>query len=137
MSESGDGQKSAGARGGTSPLEWVVAGVSALVVLGTAGFLVREATGPSSPPLITVQVDTVVRAGQGWLVEFQARNSGHSTAAGLVIEGELTSDTGAVEKSEMIIDYVPARGKRQGGLFFSHDPRQNRLDIRPKGYERP
>lgn len=132
-----EGEERAGARRGTSPLEWVVAGVSALIVLGTAGFLVREASSPPSPPRITVEVDSVVRAGQAWLVEFQARNSGHSTAAGLVIEGELMSDTGTVEKSVVTIDYVPARGKSKGGLFFTHDPRQNRLELRPKGYSRP
>ncbi len=132
-----DGERPPRARGGTSPLEWVVAGLSALVVLGAAGFLVREAFGPSSPPRITIEADSVVRAGQGYLVEFRVRNGGRTTAAGLVVEGKLDGGTGPAETGEVTIDYVPAGGTRSAGLFFTRDPREGRLEIRPKGYDRP
>ncbi len=132
------GRRESGSPDGTSGLEWVVAGLSALIVLGTAGFLVMDAFRiPPSPPRITIEVDSVVRAGPGYLVEFRARNSGQTTAAGLVIEGEIKGDTGTVEKGEVTIDYVPSEGVRKGGLFFTRDPRQHRLEIRPKGYDRP
>jgi len=122
----------------TSPLEWVVAGLSLLLVLGVAAFLLRDAfSKPPSPPRITFEVDSVVRAGRGWLVEFRARNQGRTTAAGVEVEGELLADTGSVETSAVTIDYVPAGGSTGAGLFFSSDPRRYRLELRPKGYDRP
>lgn len=137
MSESRRGEAKGGGEG-TSPLEWLVAALSALLVLGTIAFLLHAALGsPATPPRITIQVDSVVRAGPGWLVEFRARNDGETTAAGLVVEGELRAGTGPVEKSQVTIDYVPARGVRRGGLFFTEDPRRHRLRIRPLGYDRP
>jgi uncharacterized protein (TIGR02588 family) len=143
MSGPAEGERDGGrgerrSREGTSPLEWVVAGLGTLLVLGTAGFLVRDAaSGSSSPPRITVAVDSVLPAGAGYLVEFTARNGGETTAAGLVVEGEMRSGDGSVERSEVTIDFLPAGGSRRAGLFFSEDPRGHRLEIRPKGYDRP
>ena len=122
----------------TSPWEWVVGVVSALLVLGAAGFMMYEGfTAPESPPRITLQVDTVIEAEHGYVVEFRASNEGYSTAAGLLVQGELKSDTGTVETSEATIDYVPSQSHRSGGLFFSEDPRRYTLELRPKGYDRP
>ncbi len=124
--------------GAASPLEWVVAAASALLVLGAAGFLLWQGSrAPASPPRITVQVDSVVRASSGWLVEFSARNDGTTTAAKLVVEGELRGGDGEAETSEATLDYVPARGSERGGLYFTRDPRRGRLTLRPLGYERP
>ena len=121
-----------------SPLEWVIAGVSALLVLGTIAFLLHDAlSGPSTPPQVTVHADTVLRAGPGWLVEFRATNGGQTTAAGLTVEGTLEADTGTVERSEVTIDYVPAQGSRRGGLYFTRDPGRHRLQLRATGYDRP
>lgn len=121
-----------------SSLEWGVAAASALLVLGSAGFLLREAAStPPTPPRITLGIDSVVRTGEFYSVEFHARNDGGTTAAGLRIEGELSGDSGTVEKSETTLDYVPVQGKRGGGLLFTHDPRRGRLRLRPTGYDRP
>jgi uncharacterized protein (TIGR02588 family) len=136
MSESG-GEEGDG-KNPVSPWEWVAAGVSALLVLGVVGIMLHEGLdAPSTPPLIDVRVDSVIAVSGGYLVEFTAHNSGQSTAAGVTIEGELKADTGAVEKSGVTIDYVPAEAHRKGGLYFSKNPRQYRLEIRPRGYDRP
>lgn len=127
-----------GKRDQTSPLEWVVAGVSTLLVLATVAFLLYDALGsPDLPPRITVEVDSVVAVGGSYLVEFRAHNAGQETAAGLVVEGAIHGDTGVVERSRVTVDYVPAQGTRKGGLFFTRDPRGGRLEIRPLGYGRP
>jgi len=132
--ESGETQ----AREMPSPLEWAVGAVSLALVLAVAGFILNDAVrNPASPPRITFEVDSIVRAGRGHLVEFRARNTGRSTAAGVEVEGELLGDTGSVETTQVTIDYVPARGTTAAGLFFSEDPRRYRLEIRPKGYDRP
>ena len=122
----------------TSVWEWVVAAISTALVLGAIGFMLYEALSePPSPPRITVQVDSVVATSAGYIVEFTAENSGQTTAQGVEIEGELRSDTGTVQTSSATIGYVPQNASRQGGLFFTEDPRNYRLELRPKGYDRP
>lgn len=141
--ESGQGQDHGGSgatgdRAQPSRWEWLTAAVSTILVLGVIGFMGYQALStPDVPPLIAIEMDSVMVGGQGYLVEFRARNSGQRTAASLLVEGELRADTGLVEKSEATIDYVPAQGHRRGGLYFSNDPRRYRLEIRPKGYDRP
>lgn len=135
---SGDAEREdRGGRPIASPLEWAVAALSVLLVLGAAGFLIRNAVRAPTPPRITLQVDSVVRAGEHYLVAFRAHNAGQTTAAGLTVEGEVQGDSGTVEKSQATIDYVPARGSRPGGLFFTGDPGRGSLRLRPMGYERP
>ena len=115
-----------------------MAGLSALVVIGAIGYLVYDGVrSPSTPPDVTIEVDSVRRSGSGYLIEFQARNAGRGTAADLRVEGELRADTGSVEISQVTIAYLPPLGVRRAGLFFTHDPRQYRLRLRPLGYEVP
>jgi uncharacterized protein (TIGR02588 family) len=122
----------------TSTMEWIVAAVSALLVLGVIGFLVYDGVAsPKTPPDITVQVDSIQPAGPGFVVIFQARNDGHNTAADVIIEGELMADSGPVEKSETTIDYVPAGGQQRAGLYFTRDPRRLKLRLRAHGYREP
>lgn len=139
MAESRKGKNGSGSgSGGTSAGEWIVAAVSGLLVLGAMGVLLHEAiTERPTPPRIEVAVDSVARSGSGYVAEFTARNSGNQTAAGLSIAGELRSDTGSVERSEVTIDYLPARSTIRGGLFFREDPRRYVLEIRPLGYGEP
>ena len=118
--------------------EWIAAAASLLLVLGAIGFLLFDArNSPRSAPSIRIAIDSIITAGDGLLVEFHARNAGTTTAAGVRVEGRLSSDSGVVETSEVTLDYVPGESARSAGLFFSLDPREHRLDIRPTGYERP
>ena len=71
------------------------------------------------------------------LVEFRAVNEGGEPAAQLVIEGELIGPDGPVETAETTLDYAPPRSHRDGGLFFSRDPRAFELRLRAKGYVKP
>lgn len=121
----------------TSTAEWIVAAVSAALVIGVVGFLIYDGVRPLTPPNVTIEVDSVRTAGLGYLVLFRARNSGRGTAADVVVEGELAADSGRVETSETTIDYVPAGGVQRGGLYFEHDPRQLRLRLRAQGYRDP
>ena len=122
----------------TSVSEWIVALFSAAMVLALLGFLVYQGVAsPRTPPDVTIVVDSIQKAGQGYLVLFRARNGGRTTAAEVLVEGELEVDTGKVERSETTIDYVPARGEQEGGLYFRGDPRRFRLRLRAHGYRDP
>jgi uncharacterized protein (TIGR02588 family) len=118
--------------------EWIVAIFSAALVFALLGFLIYDGVGaPRTAPDITIEVDSVHRVGPGFLVLFRARNSGRTTAAGVLVEGELEADSGKVETSETTIDYVPAEGEQRGGLYFSRDPRRTPLRLRAHGYRDP
>ena len=49
----------------------------------------------------------------------------------------LGTDGGTIETSDTTLDYLPGRSEREGGLFFSRDPRGFDLRLRPKGYMKP
>lgn len=120
------------------PWEWVVALFGLVLVLGSFGFTMYQViAGDTSPPDITLHAEAIMPAGNSYLVQIRVRNRGGSTAAQLVIEGALTHDSGGIETSETILDYVPAHSYRIGGLFFTHDPRQFLLQLRAKGYVEP
>jgi uncharacterized protein (TIGR02588 family) len=117
---------------------WGIGMLGLILVFGSIVFMLYEAiAGDSSPPDISVQVNSVLPGRNGFLVEFQAINSGGSTAEGLTIEGELRNGTESIETSDTTIEYVPSHSRRGGGLFFSSDPRQYELRLRAKGYETP
>jgi uncharacterized protein (TIGR02588 family) len=117
---------------------WGIALLGLALVLGSIVFVLYEAAaGDSSPPDVTVQVDSIHPTRNGFLVEFRAVNEGGSTAEGLTVEGELRDGTESVETSHTTIEYVPSHSEREGGLFFTLDPRRYELQLRAKGYERP
>jgi uncharacterized protein (TIGR02588 family) len=117
---------------------WGIGLLGLILVLGSIGFALYEAVaGDSSPPDVTVQVVEILPAQNGFLVEFRAINEGGTTAAGLTVEGELRDGTEVVEASDTTVEYIPSHSEREGGLFFTLDPRQYELQLRAKGYETP
>ncbi len=117
---------------------WGIGLLGLALVLGSIGFALYEAVaGNSSPPDVTVQVIEILPAQNGFLVEFRVVNEGGTTAAGLTIEGELRNGTEIVEASDTTVEYVPSHSEREGGVFFTRDPRQYELQLRAKGYETP
>ena len=132
------------ARGaGTEPrqiplLEWLIAGVGALLVAGTIAYLVVHALWrDQTPPDVRIVAQRVLAVEHHHLVEFRAVNRGGEPAAQLLVEGELIGPEGPVETAEATLDYLPPGSHRDGGLFFSRDPRQFALRLRAKGYARP
>ncbi|MBD0306030.1 MAG: hypothetical protein ICV76_05695 [Nitrospiraceae bacterium] len=122
----------------TPLVEWVAAGLGLLLLLGTLGFLgYKEFTETSTPPDVTVHVETIQPARTGYLVTIRAVNHGGQTAAGLWVSGTLRDGGTAVETSRARFQYVPAESERRGGLYFSRDPRALELSLRAEGYERP
>jgi uncharacterized protein (TIGR02588 family) len=117
---------------------WGIGMLGLVLVLGSIGFALYEAAaGDSSPPDVTVEVMEILPAQNGFLVEFRVINEGGTTAAGLTVEGELRDGAEIVEASDTTVEYVPSHSERQGGLFFTQDPRQYELQLRAKGYEAP
>jgi uncharacterized protein (TIGR02588 family) len=120
------------------PLEWLVAGIGALLVAGTIGYLVVQALWrDQTPPDVRIVAQRVLALEYHHLVEFRAVNRGGEPAAQLLVEGELIGPEGPVETAEATLDYLPPGSHRDGGLFFRRDPRQFELRLRAKGYAEP
>ena len=122
----------------TSKWEWVSAAIGLLIVLGTVGFLGYKAvtTDPLAPDVTLDHIGTERTSG-GHVVKFRARNSGPSTASGLSISGALLDGAQVIEESEVVLDYLPPRAEREGGLIFRSDPAGYELRLEAKGYLDP
>lgn len=117
---------------------WGIAIVGLALVTASIAFMLYEAVaGDSSPPDITVHVDATLQIRNGYLVRFRAVNEGGATAEGVTVEGVLRNGTVVIETGNTVLEYVPAHSEREGGLFFTSDPRQYQLQVRAKGYENP
>lgn len=119
---------------------WLVAGVGAVLVLGTAGYLTFQSIhAPSDPPAITLSVSHMKAVPNGYVVVVNAHNSGGETAAGLKVTGVLKRNGQLLDQNEFTLDYLPASSSRHGGLFFTHDPQAAgvTLQLQPSGYSKP
>lgn len=120
-------------------LEWAAAAVGLLLVVGSIGFVLYKAAAETGiPPILTVTADSVTPVENGWLVKFTLENKGEKNAADVAVEGKIRQE-GAEdpETSTITIDYAPANSKREGGLFFSVNPAEHKLELRALGYREP
>lgn len=119
-------------------MEWLVAAIGLILVVGAVGFLIYKAVGEKdAPPNIVVSVDSIIPRGDKFLVNFRVKNSGATTAAALTIEGELKNGEQSIEVSTATLAYAPSNSERKGGLFFSENPQNFDLQIRATGFEEP
>lgn len=124
--------------GESSLLEWMMAVVGLIIVGGVLGFLIyRGATKSDAPPNLKVEVESITKTGENYLVNFRVFNTGETTAAAVTIEGELKSGEKAEETSDVSLTYVPGQSQRRGGLIFTKNPNDFQIRIRAKGYEQP
>lgn len=115
----------------TPLLEKIVAFLGFVLVVWVLAVIVLEAKRfDEKPPEIVIRTEDVIAVAGGYLLRFEAKNQGSSATADLVIEG-VNGD----EKSQVMFDYIPAHSKREGGLFFSQDPKGAKL--RALGYQAP
>jgi uncharacterized protein (TIGR02588 family) len=133
-----DEHRSEGSATQIPPLEWLAAGVGLLLTVAVFASIGWEAlTQGRDSPVVTVEVKEVVAVAGGYRVEFRARNMGGATAAQVEIEGSLSDTEGSAEKGRVVLDYIPSHSQREGGLFFTRDPKSNSLTLRPLGFTRP
>lgn len=118
--------------------EWVAAGVGLLLVLASIGVLAYYAwTGQSDLPQPQVQVVAIEQQPAGWLVAVRVHNRAQATASALRLTGRLRQGPEVLEERELELQYLPGGSSREGGLFFSRDPRLHRLEWAFESYERP
>jgi uncharacterized protein (TIGR02588 family) len=134
-----EGQAEEEVTNAASSWEWAIASVGAVAILSLIAFFIFQGMVEEKAPAdVVIQQQPVVQVQGGYLVPIQMRNLGGNTAEGLEVEGTLKGRAGTtIETSETTIEYLPPYSKKEGGLFFTKDPRQYNLELRPKGYEVP
>jgi uncharacterized protein (TIGR02588 family) len=124
--------------GTTTPLEWVVAALGLGVVLAAIAVLLHQTTSAGDrPPTIVTEVSSVSRMGAAYRVEVRVANIGERTAGELKIEGTLGGPGGALETSDVMLDYLPPDSTRQVSLLFSRNPHGSTLTIRAVSFRDP
>lgn len=88
-------------------------------------------------PDLNTTVETVEKLKSGYVVKFKVKNDGEYSAAAAVIKGELKEGEKAVETSTTTVAYVPSFSTRDGGVFFTKNPKDYKLELRATGYTEP
>jgi uncharacterized protein (TIGR02588 family) len=123
---------------GPARIEWIVAMLGAIMVLGAVAHLVHTALGRDrSPPDVELAVVQTIELDSGYLVRFRARNQGSPAAESVQVGSELAMPDGAVETRRALLPELPPRSDREGGLVFEHDPRVGRLRLHVEGFAIP
>lgn len=118
--------------------EWIVAALGAAFLIAVLGYMGWHSAGRErTPPAISINALSVTRAGERYVVRFEARNAGDATAAGVVINGRLRRGSETIEEAEVTLDYAPGRSSREGALVFENDPGAYRLVLSAIGYHEP
>lgn len=119
-------------------IEWITGVVSALLVAGLLGWIGYEAlTADRRPPDLTIRAERVERVGNGFRVAFEIENHAATTAAAVVVRGDLLDNGETIESVELTFDYVPAQSRSAGAIIFSHDPDGREMRVRAAGYTEP
>jgi uncharacterized protein (TIGR02588 family) len=126
--------------GGTSPWEWAAAIIGAGILAGIVGFLFVEEFQRDAAYADMVVTAGEIRpaAGQPYRVPIFVENVGDLTGAGVMVRGVLRDSNGSVvEESAVTFDFVAQHAKTAGGLFFTRNPSDYRLELRAEGYTDP
>jgi uncharacterized protein (TIGR02588 family) len=119
-------------------LEWIVAGLGAVLVAGVFGVLMHEAlTYEDGPPVIVATVTDVHRTEGGYVVRFRTENRGSTTAAEVTMVGRLTQGERTLEEAGITLDYVARKSSREAGVVFQRDPATAMIDIKATSYRKP
>ena len=119
-------------------LERVAAAAGAAVTLAILGAIAWQALDAAdAPPAVVVETTRIAPVEGGFRVEFRARNLSGAAAAQVEIVGSLGGGEADPQEGRAVIDYIPGKSSRSGGLFFTRDPSTASLALRASGYAEP
>lgn len=118
-------------------IEWILAAVSAAVVLALLGFLVMEAvTKTGSQPDIGLTLVEVRELNGRFFADVDVENSGHAAAADLVISA-IAGPPGQALAAHAILDYAPPESTASITLGFARPVSAGSIELTVSGYREP
>jgi uncharacterized protein (TIGR02588 family) len=119
-------------------IEWATGLVSAGLVIAMITWVTWEAlTAETKPPEFSISVTNREMVEGGYRVTFDIANRSAQTASAVVVRGEILDGGNVAEDAEVTFDYVPAQSQARGAIFFSRDPGEAEMRVRPVGYTTP
>ena len=119
-------------------MEWVNGLVSALLIATLIGYVGWNAlTEELKPPEFAIEATGMERVTGGYRITFDIENRANSTAAAVIVRGELLRGEESVETVDVTFDYVPGESQSSGAILFTTDPGSARLTLRAVGYTDP
>ena len=118
-------------------LEWIVTGISAIIVIFTFGFLIWQfITEEQTPPEIVITFGESLDRKEHYAIPLIAENKGAQTAQKVKIEISMGYDEGG-EKAHLEFDYVPGKSKVNGWVNFNKNPGDGNLRAKVLGFVVP
>lgn len=119
-------------------LEWTVFSVSVAVIVTTMALLLSGGTSAlGKRPDLRITFGTPSRTSAGFSVPVAVRNEGGETAESVRIAVSLHSQRKELERTELMIAFVPRQSQREGWVVFRHDPRCCQIRAQAMAYEKP
>ena len=133
--------KEGGARNGRPAgrklAEWVTTGVSLVLVLGVAGFLVYEGMNQDSKFVgaeVKVLVEQAVERGGKFVVPVRVENRARRTLKDFKVLVTYRSASGERQSEDVVIDYVGERASATVYVYIDRDPRGAEVEAKAAGY---
>ena len=136
----GDGHASPPERQGRSTAEWTTLLVSLAVLLAVAGLITYlYAVDGNDEPVIEIEprFAELRRVGDAYYLPVRVTNTGDETAADVRIVGELPTDSGEPETSELEFTFLAGQETAGGTMVFSREPAEAELRLLPASFQDP
>ncbi|MDP9311532.1 MAG: TIGR02588 family protein [Chloroflexota bacterium] len=119
--------------------EWIATGISALILLGVAGFvLYLWFVAPNNEPVIHVTQAGEIRAvGEQWYVPFEIHNSGDREVTAVAAKADLVVNSQVVEQGQVHFDWLSGGETERGMFVFSNDPASGELKLSVGSFKIP
>ncbi len=119
-------------------MEWLTGLASAALIATLIGYVGwNAATEEMEPPEFAIEATGMERVGGGYRITFDIENRANSTAAAVIVRGELKRGDESVESVDVSFDYVPGESQSSGAILFMTDPGSAQLTLRAVGYADP
>lgn len=120
-----------------NPLEWVVFGISSLLVLGVIGFLSWNIiASDDKPATFEIEIGSTTSTPDSSVIQVKVTNSGSHTAAEVNVAVLARYPSGEKETT-LTIDFIPRGGTRDGYAVFEGAGKPDAITARVLGYIEP
>lgn len=119
-------------------MEWVTGLASAGLIVALIGYVGWNAvTETMAPPEFAIEATGMARVTGGYRITFDIENRANTTAAAVIVRGELKRGDESLETVDVTFDYVPGESQSSGAILFASDPGSAQLTLRAIGYSDP
>lgn len=120
-----------------NPLEWIIFGLSCLLVAAAVGILLLDAIRQNDEPAsLRAKIGEVIKKEGLLVIPVTLTNDGARTAAEVRIEVEADFPSGR-KTTELAFDFVPRGGSREGFAAFAGEETPSAITPRVTGYVEP